>query len=126
MMKMIYELAKISNVFIGIEDHSIMTFEITVDYESYGSQVISGYALDKYDINKKRRVGTAYGCEIIRRIIEEFNISNFEELKGKHCWIFGEGEGFTFKPKGIKSLCVDNKHSSGINFNDIYNEFKSD
>ena len=117
------QLAKIRSTRLEINDHGILTFAIDVDYENGFSQCVGGMALDTYDKIKERRVGTASGCEIIRRLIDEFKVGGLEYLKNKHCWIYGDGDELNFKPKGIQTLSVDAK-TKGIFFEDIYKEFR--
>ena len=118
------QLAKVSGANLEVKERGILNFWIYVDYEDFGSQGIGGITLDEFDKEKERRVGTAYGCEMIRRILLEFQVNDFAELKGKHIWVIGDGESFSFKPKGVQSLSVDNKNSSPLMFDDVYEEFK--
>lgn len=101
------QLAKIKSAELEIQERGILNFWINVDYEDGGSQGIGGIALDTYDKEKKRRIGTAYGCEMIRRLLLALDVNDFSEMKGKIIWVLGEGEGLMFKPKGIKRLDVD-------------------
>ena len=117
------KLAKITKAKLEIKERGILNFWIYVDYEEGCSQGIGGITLDDYDEEKKRRVGTSYGCEMIRRILLELDVDDFSEMKGKMIWVYGEGDGFSFKTKGIKSLDVDNKKSKKLIFDDVYNEF---
>lgn len=73
--------AIIDNVSLGIEDHGILTMHISVKYDG-GGQGFGGYALDSYDREKKRRVGTAYGAEFILRIIDTLKVYDIFKLKG--------------------------------------------
>jgi len=116
-------LAKISSASLEIKERGILNFWIHVDYEEGCSQGIGGIALDSYDKAKNKRVGTAYGCEMIRRILLAFDVNDFSELKGKHLWVIGEGEGFSFNPKGVQALSVDSKNDTPVIFTDIASEF---
>lgn len=116
-------LAKISAASLEIKERGILNFWIHVEYEEGCSQGIGGIALDSYDKAKNKRVGTAYGCEMIRRILLAFDVNDFSELKGKHLWVIGEGEGFSFNPKGVQALSVDSKNDTPVIFTDIASEF---
>ena len=116
-------LAKISEAHLEIKERGILNFWINVDYEDGFSQGIGGIALDQYNAKLERRVGTDYGCEMIRRLLIELNVNDFSEMKGKHIWILGEGEGFSFKYTGIQALKVDNGSDNGVIFADIAKEF---
>jgi hypothetical protein len=116
------QLAKVSKATLQLQERGILMFWIFVDYEEGCSQGIGGLCLDEYDKEKKARVGTAYGCEMIRRALDVFSVDDFSEMKGKYIWVLGEGEGFSFKPKGLQSLAVDGKVKTFI-FEDVYNQF---
>ena len=120
------QLAKISSAKLEIKERGILNFYIFVDYEDGCSQGVGGIALDTYDKTKKERIGTAYGCEMIRRLLLALEVNDFSEMQGKHIWVYGEGEGIGFKPKGIQLLSTDIKDKSNkkpLIFEDVYNEF---
>jgi hypothetical protein len=117
------KLAKITNASLSIKDHGILTFYLSVDYEDGFSQGVGGVALDKWDEDSKSRIGTAYGCEIIRKLLLELDVNDFSEMKGKYIWVFGDESGMNFKPRGIRRLNVDIKsgarNSMGVVFDTI-------
>ncbi len=115
------KLAKIRKASLEIKERGILTFLIYVDYEEGCSQGIGGLALDRYNKEKDCRVGTAYGCEMIRRILLAFNVNDFCELAGMHLWVLGAGTGLEFSPKGIEPLSVDSKQEAVI-FKEIADE----
>ncbi len=122
------KLAKITRANLEIKERGILNFRIDVNYEDGFSQGVGGIALDKYDEKKKRRVGTAYGCEMIRRLLLTLDVNDFNEMTGKHVWIFGENEGLDFTPKGIGPLQVDVKSccpygKEPVMFDDVLSEF---
>lgn len=117
------KLAKISDAKLEIQERGILNFWIFVDYEEGGGQGVGGIVLDTYDKSKKRRVGTAYGCEMIRRILIELQVNDFSEMKGKVIWVIGEGEGLGFTPIGIRSLNINNKKNISLIFSEISDEF---
>lgn len=117
------KLAKIKSANLEIQERGILNFWIHVDYEEGCSQGIGGICLDDYDEDKARRVGTAYGCEMIRRLLLTLGVNDFSEMKGKHIWVYGEGEGLGFTPKGICALTVDNKQGEPLIFQEVYEEF---
>ena len=115
-------LAKIRKAGLEIKERGIFNFWIHVDYEEGCSQGIGGIALDTYDKEKKERVGTAYGCEMIRRILIALNVDDFSDMKGKQVWVYGEGDGLGFKPNGIGSLRTEHDGKPVI-FSDVAKEF---
>lgn len=101
---MIGKLARISKANLEIQDKGILNFWIMVDYEEGMSQGVGGITLDTYDKVKGDRVGTAYGCEVIRQLLLTLDVNDFSEMKGKMIYVLGEGSGLAFTPKGIKTL----------------------
>lgn len=116
------KLAKINKVAFNIKERGILMFHVMVSYEEGMSQGVGGMCLDTYDAKKEKRIGTAYGCEMIRQLMLTFDVDNFEEAKGKIIWVIGEGEGLSFKPTGLQSLSVD-KNQKTLMFEDIKKEF---
>jgi len=117
------QLAKIESARLEIQERGILNFWINVNYEDGMSQSVGGIALDTYDKKTERRIGTAYGCEVIRRLLLELGVNDFSEMAGKIIWVIGEGDGFSFKPTGIKALHVNNKKSNPVIFYEILSQF---
>ena len=116
-------LARISSASLDIHDRGVLTFYIHVDYEDGMSQGIGGYALDEYDEKLKQRVGTAYGCEVIRQLLLVLGVNNFSEMVNKDIWVLTEGTGLGIKPLGIQTLRGDG--SKSVVFKDILDQFKT-
>ena len=116
------ELARITSASLEIKERGILTFSIAVDYENGASQGIGGIALDTFDKELNSRVGTAYGCEMIRQLLLTLDVNDFSQMRGKDIWVLVEGEGLSLKPIGIQTLRADNGRS--LIFNDVYNMFK--
>ena len=99
------EIAKVENTFLGVEDHGILTATIgfTGNNGSWG-QGTPGYGLDAYngDRAKKKpapqypqdRVGTAFGMEFIRRLLQAFGVNQWEDIKGRTVFVVREGGRF--------------------------------
>jgi len=83
------ELGKIEYTHLGFEDHGIMSFMIGFDFGTSG-QGFGGYALDNYDKEVEKRIGTAYGMEAIMRILRATGVEKWEDLVGKVCWVYRE------------------------------------
>lgn len=115
------KLAKITSAKLEIKERDILNFWIYVNYEDGASQGVGGLALDTYSKTKERRVGTAYGCEMIRRLLVELNVNDFSEMKGKYIWVYGEGDGFGFTAKGIQRLKVDGGDKP-LMFDDVFKD----
>lgn len=116
------KLAKVSKATLEIQERGILNFWIFVDYEEGSSQGIGGICLDEWDKEAEERVGTAYGCEMIRQLLLLFNVNDFSEMKGKMVWVTGEGTGLSFTPRGLESLKVDGKQRK-ILFSEVFEKF---
>lgn len=116
------QLAKITSARLQIKERGILNFLIQVNYEEGTGQGIGGIALDQYSKEKDSRIGTAYGCEMIRRILLCLDVNDFSEMAGMHIWVYGDGHGFSFQPKGIARLNVDGGENVLI-FDDVAKEF---
>ena len=113
-------LAKISKASLEIQERGILNFWIHVEYEEGCSQVVGGYALDEYCEEKGERIGTAYGCEMIRQLLIELRVNDFAEMMGRHIWVVGKGEGLSFQPLGIQALRGDNPKSKPVIFSEVF------
>lgn len=84
--------ARITSTMLGIEDHGIMTFFITVEW-SGGGVGIGGYNLDANATNDHgiRQGGAAY--QAIRCILETVGVDSWEKLKGQLVRIDEDGAG---------------------------------
>ena len=119
------KLAKIKSASLEIKERGILNFWILVDYEDGLSQGVGGIALDEFSPEKDCRVGTAYGCEIIRRILLALNVNDFQEMKGRHIFVIGHGgPGLGFRPIGIRKLSTDVGDKRPVIFEDIFKEFQ--
>lgn len=83
--------ARIASTMLGIEDHGILSSFIHLEYDG-GGQGFGGYSLDtpvkgSYDF---KRVGTAWGMEFIRRVLDTLGVNNWEQLPGTHCRVKAE------------------------------------
>lgn len=99
-------IAKITDTFLGIEDHGIFTAILDCDYGGSG-QGVGTYALDSYDPTKGCRIGTAAGMEFIRRIMSACGVSSWEKIKGRTILVYFESEAWNSKVIGIGPLPVE-------------------
>lgn len=115
------KLARITKAGLEIKERGILNFWIHVNYEDGFSQGVGGLALDEYNKATKQRQGTAYGCEIIRRILIALGVNNLHEAEGVILYVIGEGDGLHFKPKGIARLDLDGGKS--VIFDEVASQF---
>lgn len=83
------ELGKISDVYFGRESHGIITLLLTIDFGCSG-QSFGGYALDKHDPGKDRRVGTSAGMDFVLRVLGLFNVSQLTGIIGRYVYALRE------------------------------------
>lgn len=118
------KLAKVESASLEIKERGILNFWVHVNYEDGLCQGVGGLSLDTWDEDLKRRVGTAYGCEMIRQLLLFFGVNNLNEAKGQVVYVIGEGSGLSFKPTGFKHLRVlKGDRPEYICFNEIYQQF---
>lgn len=121
------KLAKIKSARV-IMDGGFLSFRIDVNYEDGYCQAIGHLALDKPNKKTEGREGTAYGCEMIRRLMIEVGC-DFEEMKNQIIWVYGERNGSCFKVSGIERLHVNkdrgyDKQEGPFIFEEVEKEFK--
>lgn len=74
---------RVVRTFLGVEDHGIFTFSISIDYGSAG-QAYGNYALDGWDETLGRRIGIAFGIEAIKAVLKTLGVESWEKLPGTH------------------------------------------
>jgi len=104
--------ARIESTMLGIEDHGIMTFMITLDYGGSG-QGYGGYAFDSYNKETKKRVGSAFGIEAIRSLLEAVGVTCWEDLEGKYVRVERE-EGWSGKIYSVGHIVEPNWCNLGL------------
>jgi len=78
------ENARIISTMLGAEDHGIFTASLILEGDGWQC-AFGGAALDKPSKDRTRepfRVGCAYGCEYIRRLLEVLEVPSWEKLAG--------------------------------------------
>jgi hypothetical protein len=105
------DVAKITDTFLGWEDHGRLTVVLTVDYGG-SAQGVGGYALDEplfEDGRFVRRVGTAYGMEFVAQVMRACGVDRWEAVKGRTVYVLqdldeGDLSWGTSKVLGIEPL----------------------
>ena len=86
------EIGRITSTSLGVEDHGIFSAFLTVEW-SGGGVSVGGYALDDWDVDEKRRLGTAYGLDHIAEIMRVVGVERWEHVKGKQIIVLFAGSG---------------------------------
>ena len=75
--------ALITHTMLGVEDHGILTFWLTLDYGGSG-QGAGGWVLDEYDKGLGRRVGTTLAADVVLALLKTLRVGKWEDLPGTH------------------------------------------
>lgn len=78
------ENAVVKRTQLGIEDHGILSAWVHVGGFGWG-QGFGGFALDRYDETRKKRVGAAPAGIFVRRVLETLGVEEWERLTGTPC-----------------------------------------
>lgn len=92
--------AQIVETMLGREDHGILTFVISIEFDDCCRCGIGGYALDWYDRSTDKRVYSCKGMEAISKILDTVGVDAWEQLKGKYIRIKYRGLGSTIDEIG--------------------------
>jgi hypothetical protein len=90
------QLGIIEGTELGVEDHGVLSFWLHVNFGGAG-QGFGGYALDEphgRGSGFKGRHGTAFGCEVILRVLGAVGVEKWEDLKGKEIWVYRDTDNF--------------------------------
>lgn len=115
--------AKIIGTTLGIEDHGILTCQLHLEWPGAGIS-FGGYALDKWDDKKKKRIGVGIGLEFIQRVMEVVGVEKWEDIKGKYVRL--DTEGWGGKALGIGNLLEEDWLYPGQFFIEKEAEVKND
>jgi len=85
--------AYIKSTSLGYEDGGIFSFRLCLDIQDGCGCCVGGYAMDGYSKLQDKRVGSAYGMDLIIRILEVVGVRTWEELKGKYIRVESPGLG---------------------------------
>lgn len=77
---------------ISIDREHCLTAWVFVQGDGWGCG-FGGYSLDTWNEQKQARIGTAYGMEFIKRIMETLESETWEGLAGKSIRIVTDGCG---------------------------------
>lgn len=86
------QLCNVTKVCTSYQDRRILILDVFVDLESGGGLSVFNICLDTYDQDKKQRVGTAYGCEMIRQTLDFFGVDDLSQIKNYKCYLLTEKE----------------------------------
>lgn len=116
-------LAKVKAVDLTIS-RGCMMVDLDVAYENGWNQSVMAYSLDIYNKETQSREGTAYGCEMLRRLLSCFGVRSLQDIKGKHVWVMVDKEGVSQKPLGLERLRVDaEKKPEPFIFSEVLEQF---
>lgn len=113
--------AVIRSTMLGIEDHGCLSFFLDLDIEDGSGQGFGGWGLDDpYKPNGQfvRRVGTAFGADLILQILNTLEVSSWEKLPGtpvriEHTYSNIDSLGHFIKDKWLTPKTLFDEHASG-------------
>ena len=111
---MIKHLCKVTGASLSYQDRKIMVLNLFVNLEDGGSLAVFNNVLDSWDEDRKHRVGSAYGCELIRQTLDFFGVSDLHEIKDYYCYVLSDKEYISSSSDvlGIEQLgCSNKKHN---------------
>ena len=111
---MIKHLCKVTGAYFSYQDRKIMVLNLFVNLEDGGSLVVFNNVLDSYDETRKHRVGSAYGCELIRQTLDFFGVSDLHEIKDYYCYVLSDKEYISYSSDalGIEQLSCSGKSNN--------------
>jgi hypothetical protein len=117
-------LGLIESTFLGVEDHGIFTYWLTMDYGSSG-QSVGQYALDEprngSDGEHLGRFGTAAGLDLIMRTLKVVGTDRWEKLKGSRVYVLKEGDDWGY---GLGFANVTNPENNYLIFGEHFKQWK--
>lgn len=120
-------LCNVTKVKTSYQNRKILILDVWVDLEGSGSFSCFNIVLDTYDQDKKKRVGTAYGLEMIRQTLDFFGVDDFSQVKNYKCYILTDKERIwsCTDVLGLEQLPFDEYKSNQqqIIKKDVLNEF---
>lgn len=87
-----YQLCNVKSVTTNYQDRKILILDVNVELVDGGGLSVFNVVLDTYDKDKQKRVGTAYGCEMIKACLDFFGVNNLSEVKNYKCYLITEKE----------------------------------
>lgn len=90
------ENAKITYVDLSMEDHGVLTLNMTLEGSAWGC-VYGGYCLGHGYLGAKEFNGSSKAIEYIMRIMDTVGVSKFQDLNGKYVRVATKGWGSSVK-----------------------------
>ena len=90
------QLGIIESTELGTMDHGVLSFWIHVNFGGSG-QGFGGWCLDepvKHGKDFEGRHGTAFGCEVVLRILKAVGVDKWAALKDKEIWVYRNTDNF--------------------------------
>ena len=82
-----YQLCNVKSVTTNYQDRKILILDVNVELVDGGGLSVFNVVLDTYDKEKQKRVGTAYGCEMIKACLDFFGVDDLSQVKNHKCFI---------------------------------------
>lgn len=102
------ELGIIDEVTLRIEDHGLMQLMVCFDFGGTHQCYDLGI-LDTYRKKKGRRIGTAYGLDVILQLLRYFKVDELHKIKGRYAYALRTERETNALIHGIKRTEFDGK-----------------
>lgn len=120
-------LCNVTNVKLNYQDRKILILDWYVQMEDGGTFSAMNLVLDTYDKKLERRVGTTYGCEMIRLTLDFFGVDNLSDVKDYKCYlltdkdrIWSASDVLGFQQLGFSQY---SKNTQTLIKKDVYDQF---
>src|SRR5688500_7045556 len=106
-------IGRIEYVNLGVEDHGILHLTLGFDFggSGQGYQVVLDDPVKTKDGKMICRMGTAFGCELIRRICYMFSVDTIQDLVGPTAFALYDTDDYSSFIKGIENPTFNKSHS---------------
>ncbi len=118
------KIAKVTETYLGLEDHGMFTATVVVDYgdSSQGSPI---YELDTFK-QGKGRMGTALGLTFIMRLLRAFGVNQWENLMGRTAYALFDPENKRHERMIAGFSPLPTETGETFIFKDLMEEFRED
>lgn len=87
---------------VGMQRECFLVVDMSIEGDGWGTGG-PGICLDTYDDSKKKRIGTAYGCEFIRNVLEAMGVDSYDAIVNRPIdVIYSEPNAWGLAMKGFR------------------------
>ena len=83
-------ICNVTKVQTNYQDRKILILDCFVDLPDWGSLSVFNMVIDTYSDELKDRIGSAYGCEMIRQTLDFFGVDDLSQVRNYKCYLLTE------------------------------------